>query len=258
MLAHDRSLFLTDACASLYRLWGRHARDGRPVWSGSFRDALRPWRGRMCVVEFDDPASDDGRFAMVGPRLVEQFERDLTGQRLSEANQVPRADEIRERYAAARRSRRPILSANAFVSEHGAHHYERILLPFGGEGRGEGGAPIDRVVAYLEFASATPQHGWLSNVRDTVTHQEAILPAEESWTRDLPSHVQLRTVATRRGRTSIKLEPSYWAAFDAIARMRGMTLNDLVDEIDRHRGRTPLTRAVRVYILYWYRERAQF
>ena len=44
-----------------------------------------------------------------------------------------------------------------------------------------------------------------------------------------------------------------WEALQDIARRLGMRLNDLVTEIDRHRGAPSLTAAIRVYIVHFYR-----
>ncbi len=56
---------------------------------------------------------------------------------------------------------------------------------------------------------------------------------------------------TLRGhRTSVSLEPEFWAAFRDAAAARGLALNELAAEIDS--GRAPdtgLASAIRVYIL---------
>lgn len=50
-------------------------------------------------------------------------------------------------------------------------------------------------------------------------------------------------------RTSVSLEPEFWAAFRALARGRGRALNDLAAEIDADRGDRGLASAIRVAVL---------
>lgn len=57
-------------------------------------------------------------------------------------------------------------------------------------------------------------------------------------------------------RTSVRLEPVMWEALHDIARDRALGINDLVTEIDRHRGAPSLTAAIRVYIVDFYRTAA--
>jgi len=56
---------------------------------------------------------------------------------------------------------------------------------------------------------------------------------------------------TLRGhRTSVSLEPEFWAAFRAIAAARGVGLNALAAEIDAGRAaETGLASALRVFVL---------
>ncbi|HPD93644.1 MAG: ribbon-helix-helix domain-containing protein [Rhodobacter sp.] len=55
---------------------------------------------------------------------------------------------------------------------------------------------------------------------------------------------------TLRGhRTSVSLEPEFWAAFKALAQARGRGLNDLAAEIDETRGDTGLAGAIRLAVL---------
>ncbi|MFO1210780.1 MAG: ribbon-helix-helix domain-containing protein [Amaricoccus sp.] len=62
---------------------------------------------------------------------------------------------------------------------------------------------------------------------------------------------------TLRGhRTSVSLEPEFWAAFRAIAAAEGRALNDLAAELDADRGASRgLASAIRVHVLGWYRSR---
>ncbi|MEO0999061.1 MAG: ribbon-helix-helix domain-containing protein [Pseudomonadota bacterium] len=58
---------------------------------------------------------------------------------------------------------------------------------------------------------------------------------------------------TLRGhRTSVSLEPEFWAAFRAMAAARGLALNALAAEIDAARGaEVGLASAIRVAVLRW-------
>ncbi len=49
-------------------------------------------------------------------------------------------------------------------------------------------------------------------------------------------------------RTSIRLEPEFWAAFADIARREYQTIDELCSEIDRHAGELSRTAAVRIFI----------
>ncbi len=53
-------------------------------------------------------------------------------------------------------------------------------------------------------------------------------------------------------RTSVTLEPLFWAAFRQIAAARGLSVNRLAAEIDAARAEGEgLAAAIRVYILTW-------
>lgn len=59
-----------------------------------------------------------------------------------------------------------------------------------------------------------------------------------------------RSVVVAGHRTSISLEPAFWDDLAAIARRRGLSVNALVTEIDRDRGKAGnLSSAVRLYVL---------
>lgn len=47
-----------------------------------------------------------------------------------------------------------------------------------------------------------------------------------------------------------------WDALREITRLRSLTLNDLVTEVDRRRDASSLTAAIRVYIVDFYRNAA--
>ena len=61
------------------------------------------------------------------------------------------------------------------------------------------------------------------------------------------------SVAIAGHRTSLSLEPAFWDALKAIARARGLSLNRLIEEIDRARtddgASGNLSSAVRVFVL---------
>lgn len=58
------------------------------------------------------------------------------------------------------------------------------------------------------------------------------------------------SVTLRGHRTSVSLEPEFWAAFRAIADDRGIALNELAAEIDAARApETGLASAIRVHVL---------
>ena len=58
-------------------------------------------------------------------------------------------------------------------------------------------------------------------------------------------------------RTSISLEKPFWEALRAIAAAEGVAVARLVARIDGERGKGGLSSAVRVWILHYYREKAQ-
>lgn len=55
-------------------------------------------------------------------------------------------------------------------------------------------------------------------------------------------------------RTSIALEPEFWAGFEDIAKQRGLSLAALVREIDETRQTTNLSSSIRLAVLAWYRD----
>lgn len=63
---------------------------------------------------------------------------------------------------------------------------------------------------------------------------------------------------TLRGhRTSVSLEPEFWAAFREIAEHRGIALNTLAAGIDATRGDQGLASAIRVFVLRELQGRAR-
>lgn len=60
--------------------------------------------------------------------------------------------------------------------------------------------------------------------------------------------IRKRSVVIEGHATSVSLEAEFWDALTAIARRRGMTINQLVTEIDRGREGN-LSSAIRVFVL---------
>ncbi len=59
-------------------------------------------------------------------------------------------------------------------------------------------------------------------------------------------------------RTSVSLEPDFWRAFREIAAAEGKGINALAAEIDADRGgNTGLATALRLYVLRYFRARAE-
>ncbi|MCC5989628.1 MAG: ribbon-helix-helix domain-containing protein [Pararhodobacter sp.] len=71
----------------------------------------------------------------------------------------------------------------------------------------------------------------------------------------MPTRPQKHSLTLQGHRTSVSLEPEFWAAFRALARRRGMGLNALAAEIDATRGARGLASAIRVAVLADMQER---
>jgi predicted DNA-binding ribbon-helix-helix protein len=61
--------------------------------------------------------------------------------------------------------------------------------------------------------------------------------------------LQKRSLSIAGHRTSLALEPEFWAALATVARKRGLSMAGLVGEIDRARKVGNLSSAVRVFLL---------
>ena len=70
------------------------------------------------------------------------------------------------------------------------------------------------------------------------------------------SSLVIRNVVVGVRRTSVRLEPTMWDALGEIARQRGMSVHQLVTEIEGTRTASSLTAAIRVYIVEFYRAAA--
>lgn len=64
-------------------------------------------------------------------------------------------------------------------------------------------------------------------------------------------HLHKRSVSLAGHRTSIALEPAFWAVLDRVAQARGVSLAALVAEVDAARpdAALPLASALRVFAL---------
>ena len=56
-------------------------------------------------------------------------------------------------------------------------------------------------------------------------------------------------------KTSISLEPQFWAALDEIASERGTSVTALVRNVDADRGNGNLCSAIRLFVLRYYEDR---
>lgn len=66
--------------------------------------------------------------------------------------------------------------------------------------------------------------------------------------------MEKRSLTIAGHRTSLALEPEFWAALDEIAAQRGVSVAGQIGEIDEARSVPNLSSAVRIAILAWYRE----
>jgi predicted DNA-binding ribbon-helix-helix protein len=71
-----------------------------------------------------------------------------------------------------------------------------------------------------------------------------------------PSSLVIHNIVVGRHRPSVRLEPVMWDALQDIAHQQGVSLHDLVTDINRERSASSLTAAIRVYIVDFYRAAA--
>jgi len=64
--------------------------------------------------------------------------------------------------------------------------------------------------------------------------------------------VQKRSLSIAGHRTSIALEPEFWARLEAIAAERQLPMAGLIREIDEGRDTPNLSSALRLAVLRWY------
>ncbi|CDP52548.1 ribbon-helix-helix domain-containing protein [Paradevosia shaoguanensis] len=64
--------------------------------------------------------------------------------------------------------------------------------------------------------------------------------------------MQKRSLTIAGHRTSLALEPEFWAGLEAIAAARDLPLAAVIRDIDEGRDEPNLSSAVRVAVLRWY------
>jgi predicted DNA-binding ribbon-helix-helix protein len=72
----------------------------------------------------------------------------------------------------------------------------------------------------------------------------------------MKSPVVKRSVIVGGHKTSVSLEESFWSGMKDIAGQRGMTLSELVSEIDTNRQQGNLSSAIRLFVLDHFRSGA--
>lgn len=66
-----------------------------------------------------------------------------------------------------------------------------------------------------------------------------------------------RNVTVSGRRTSIRMERVFWNCLDAVCTERGISLSELLTEIDEARGPMNLTAAVRLHLVVMFRRKAE-
>lgn len=66
--------------------------------------------------------------------------------------------------------------------------------------------------------------------------------------------MEKRSLSIAGHRTSLALEPEFWAGLEAMANAQGTSLPMLIQQIDEAREVTNLSSAVRLAVLAWYRD----
>ena len=66
-----------------------------------------------------------------------------------------------------------------------------------------------------------------------------------------------RSLSIAGHRTSIALEPEFWAALELMAADSGQTMAGLIRSIDETRETANLSSAARLAVLRWYQARAE-
>lgn len=72
----------------------------------------------------------------------------------------------------------------------------------------------------------------------------------------MKSPVVKRSIVVAGHKTSVSLEEGFWNSMKEISGSRGLTLSDLVSEIDKGRKQGNLSSAIRLYVLDYYRVKA--
>lgn len=90
----------------------------------------------------------------------------------------------------------------------------------------------------------------------TGSNQNAMVCEQERMPHMSPT-IPSRSVYLGKRRTSMRLEPEMWDNLADIARREGITREELVRQVDRSRGPSPLSRAIRVFCAAYYRTRLE-
>ena len=69
----------------------------------------------------------------------------------------------------------------------------------------------------------------------------------------MKSPVVKRSVVVGGHKTSVSLEEPFWSSLKEISGQRGMTLSELVSEIDKNRQQGNLSSAIRLFVLDHFR-----
>ena len=71
----------------------------------------------------------------------------------------------------------------------------------------------------------------------------------------MKSPVVKRSIVVAGHKTSVSLEEAFWTGMKEISQLRGLTLSELVGEIDEGRTQGNLSSAIRLYVLEYFRTR---
>ena len=69
----------------------------------------------------------------------------------------------------------------------------------------------------------------------------------------MKSPIMKRSIIASGHKTSVSLEEPFWRSAKEICKERGLTLSDLVSEIDGNRQHGNLSSAIRLFVLDYYR-----
>ncbi len=72
----------------------------------------------------------------------------------------------------------------------------------------------------------------------------------------MKSPVVKRSIVVAGHKTSVSLEEAFWNGMKEISAIRGVTLSELVGEIDGGRQQGNLSSAIRLFVLNYFRTRA--
>jgi predicted DNA-binding ribbon-helix-helix protein len=72
----------------------------------------------------------------------------------------------------------------------------------------------------------------------------------------MKSPVVKRSIVVAGHKTSVSLEEAFWNGMKEISTVRGMTLSELVAEIDSGRRHGNLSSAIRLFVLDYFRSRS--